>query len=120
MEKQQEDWTDGLLSVRSNRYGEDVIVISLGGELDRSNVATAKAVLIAAARGMSTLLVIDLDELRFLDGSGIALLVEVGGLRDAEGLRVVPSPSPEVTRMLDLTGIGSLIRLPSAVGEAAA
>jgi hypothetical protein len=32
----------------------------------------------------------------------------------------VPSPAPEVKRMLDLTGIGSLIRLPSAVDEAAA
>jgi anti-sigma B factor antagonist len=119
MEKKQEDWTDGPLSVRSNRYGEDVIVVSLGGELDRSNVATAKAALIAAARAAAALLVIDLDELKFLDGSGIALLVEVSGLRGAEGLRVVPSPAPEVTRMLDLTGIGSLIRLPSAVDEAA-
>jgi anti-sigma B factor antagonist len=120
MEKQHEDWADGSLSVSSNRYGEDVIVVSLAGELDRSNVATAKAVLIAAAREGAALLVIDLDELQFLDASGIALLVEVSGLRGAEALRVVPSPAPEVKRMLDLTGIGSLIRLPSAVDEAAA
>ena len=44
MERRQEDWIDGPLSVRSNRYGEDVIVVSLGGELDRSNVATAKGI----------------------------------------------------------------------------
>jgi hypothetical protein len=50
MQRQQEDWSDGPLSVRSNRYGEDVIVVSLGGELDRSNVATAKAAVFAAAR----------------------------------------------------------------------
>lgn len=49
----------------------------------------------------------------FLDASGITMLAEVGRLRDADALRVVPSPAPEVTRMLDLTGIGSLIRLPS-------
>jgi anti-sigma B factor antagonist len=120
MEKQQEDWIDGLLSVRLNRYGEDVIVVSLSGELDRSNVATAKAVLIAAAREAAALLVIDLNDLQFLDASGIALLVEVSALRDAEELRVVPSPAPEVTRMLNLTGIGSLIRLPAAADEAAA
>ena len=95
MERHQEDWIDGPLSVRSNRYGEDVIVVSLGGELDRSNVATAKAVLVAAAREAAPLLVIDLK-------------------------RVVPSPAPEVTRMLDLIGIDSLIRPPTAADEAAA
>jgi anti-sigma B factor antagonist len=120
MEKQQKDWADGPLSVRSSRYGEDVIVVSLGGELDRSNVATAKAAVFAAARASATLVVIDLYDLRFLDASGIAMLVEVCGLRDAEALRVVPSPTPEVTRLLDVTGIGSMIRLPGETDEAAA
>ena len=120
MLKHQEDRADGLLAVRSNRYGDEVTVVSLVGELDRSNVATAKAVLIAAAGTAAALLVIDLNDLQFLDATGIALLLEVSGLRGAEALRVVPSPAPEVTRMLDLTGIGSLIRLPTAADEATA
>ncbi len=83
-------------------------------------MATAKAAVFAAARSPAALVVIDLYDLRFLDASGIPLLVEASGLREAEALRVVPSPAPEVTRMLDLTGIGSLIRLPSDADEAAA
>jgi anti-anti-sigma factor len=119
MLKQQEDRTDGLLTVRSNRYGSDVIVVSLAGELDRSNVATAKEALgVAVAR--AALLVVDLYGLEFVDSSGIALLVRLGQGRDPESLRIVPSPSPEVTRILDLTGIGSLIQISGSAESAAA
>jgi len=55
-----------------------------------------------------------------LDSSGISLLVDLAKVRDATRLRIVPSPTPEVSRMLDLTGIGSLIRLPTAADEATA
>src|SRR5882757_6677355 len=118
MRKQQEDRTDGLLAVRSNRYGDEVAVVSLAGELDRSNVATAKEAL-GIADADAALLVVDLYELEFLDSSGISLLVHLSKDRSAEALRIVPSPSPEVTRILDLTGIGSLIQIVTD-GEAAA
>jgi anti-anti-sigma factor len=114
MLKQQEDRADGLLAVRSTRYGSDVVVVALAGELDRSNVATAKQAL-GAVGADATLLVIDLYELEFLDSSGISLLVRLSQGRDPESLRIVPSPSREVTRILDLTGIGSLIRISAAV-----
>jgi anti-anti-sigma factor len=119
MLKEQEDRTDGLLAVRSNRYGEEVAVVSLAGELDRSNVATAKEAL-AIAGADTALLVIDLYALEFLDSSGISLLVHLSEDRDAGTLRIVPSPSPEVTRILDLTGIGSLIRIATDAEAVAA
>jgi anti-anti-sigma factor len=110
---------DGPLSIQSNRYGAEVIVVSLAGELDRSNVSSAKAALAVACRDEAPLLVIDLYDLEFLDASGIAMLVAISDLRRTEALRIVPSPTPEVTRMLDLTGIGSLIHLHGE-GESAA
>jgi anti-anti-sigma factor len=111
MPKQEEDRTDGPLGVSSNRYGQEVMVVSLTGELDQSNVSTAKEVLGSAARTEVGLLVIDLYDLRFLDSSGIAMLVELTRVRGAGALRILPSPARQVTRMLDLTGIGSLIRV---------
>jgi anti-anti-sigma factor len=63
--------------------------------------------------------VVDLFELEFLDSSGISLLVHLSKDRSAEALRIAPSPNPEVTRILDLTGIGSLIQIDTD-GEAAA
>jgi anti-anti-sigma factor len=92
----------------------------LAGELDRSNIATAKQALAIAAKADPGLLVFDLYELEFLDSSGIALLVDLTKVRDAAALRIVPSPTREVTRMLDLTGIGSLIQVVTdAEAEAA-
>jgi anti-sigma B factor antagonist len=117
--KQQEDRVDGLLAVRSNRYGDEVSVVSLAGELDLSNVDTAKEALRVAGAD-APLLVVDLFELEFLDSSGISLLVDVSKGRDREGLRIVPSPSREVSRMLDLTDIGSLIRIAGDAESAAA
>jgi anti-sigma B factor antagonist len=111
MRKEQEDRTDGLLAVSSNRYGQEVTVVSLAGELDLSNVATAKQVLAETAREDAALLVIDLHHLEFLDSSGISLLVDLTRQRDAATLRIVPSPTREVSRMLDVTDIGSLIQI---------
>jgi anti-sigma B factor antagonist len=119
MLKQQEDRADGLLTVRSNRYGDEVVVVSLAGELDRSNVATAKLAL-GVVGADTALLVVDLYELEFLDSSGISMLVELSKDRDGETLRIVPSPNPEVTRILDLTGIGSLIQIATDSKAAAA
>jgi anti-sigma B factor antagonist len=120
MLKQQEDRVDGLLAVHSNRYGDEVTVVSLAGELDRSNVATARRAIAVAADADPGLLVIDLYELEFLDSSGISLLVDLAKVRDATALRIVPSPTPEVSRMLDLTGIGSLIHIATDAEAAAA
>jgi anti-anti-sigma factor len=66
------------------------------------------------------LVVTDLYDLEFLDSSGIALLVGLSGARAPEALRILPSPAPAVTRMLDLTGIGSLIRIAAGAERGAA
>ena len=100
---------DGRLSVSSNRYGKKMLVVSLAGEMDASNVSTARAMLHAAFLSGRPRVVVDLHELEFLDSSGIELLLALAQARGPDGLTIVPSPSPEVTRILDATGMGSLI-----------
>jgi anti-anti-sigma factor len=105
---------DGPLTVSSTQYGADVIVVSLAGELDLANVSTAEKLLSAAVLAHPDLVVIDLSELEFLDSSAIALLVSLSEIPGSDtSLRIVPSPSLAVTRMLDATEIGSMIKIAS-------
>lgn len=104
--------SDGLLSVELRSFGEQVRVIDLAGELDRAGVDRVRTPLLEAATGSDGILVADLSELTFIDSSGIHLLVALSHARDGEeGLRLIPSHSPDVTRILELTGISSMARV---------
>jgi anti-anti-sigma factor len=109
---------DGPFSAATTLYGDDVITVSFAGELDMATITTARGVLEAAVRTDRPLLVIDLHALEFLDSTGIALLVALSEARDPETLRLVPSPAPAVTRILDATGVGSTIPMAAESNQA--
>ena len=78
--------------------------ISLAGELDLSNAPTLEAALnVAVETGKKVL--IDLAGLEFIDSTGLALIVRMLGRNDAERFSFVPSHSPGVRRVLNLTGL---------------
>jgi len=110
--REQREVCDGTLVVRTEQDG-DFQLVSLCGELDLANCKTAEAELHEAMDGGRSQVVVDMRELEFIDSTGIALLVAV--LRrngDASRLRFIPSMSPAVARVLQLTGIDA--RLPLA------
>jgi anti-sigma B factor antagonist len=86
-------------------------LVFLRGELDLASAEAALAVLIDALRDGD--LVIDASELSFIDSSGIRSILEA--YREAHhgigaGRHVtVRAPSPQVRRVLQLTGIDDLI-----------
>lgn len=112
MSSEQRDIADGTLVVRTAKRG-DTHVISLCGELDLANASTAEAELQASLDGADSQVVVDMRELEFIDSTGIALLVATLGHNDGEArVRFVPSTSPAVARVLELTGLAE--RLPLA------
>ncbi len=103
---------DGTLVVRTSGNGE-ATVVSLCGELDLANAGTAEAALQACFEDNDGAVVVDMRELEFIDSTGIALLVTTLGRNDAGAtVRFVPSSSPAVSRVLELTGLAE--RLPLA------
>jgi anti-anti-sigma factor len=104
--------TGGPLTVRSTPYGDWVIVVSLIGELDNSNVACAARAVNHALASEDMIVVIDLQELEFLDSSGIALLSNLHTEKRANSrIRVVPSCSLGVTRILAATGLDGMLKI---------
>jgi anti-anti-sigma factor len=106
--------SSGPFTIEETLYGSEVLVYSLSGELDLAVVEIARAAIEPTIADRSELIVIDLDRLEFLDSSGVALLYSLArSCPDPESLRLVPSRHGGVNRMLELTDIGSVIRIVS-------
>jgi anti-sigma B factor antagonist len=94
---------DGLLHVHRIVVG-DQVRLALHGELDLANAKTLEASLLEAFASEKEILV-DLGKLEFLDSTGVSLLVMAMARPDASKLSFLPSESPEVGRLLSLTGL---------------
>jgi anti-sigma B factor antagonist len=101
---------DGTLEVRTAEEN-GARVITLRGELDLANAGTAEDALEKALQE-KTDVIVDMRELEFIDSTGIALLVASLSGDDKAQIRFIPSASPAVTRVLELTGLAE--RLPIA------
>ncbi len=112
MSSEQREIADGTLVVRTEANGGNRVV-ALCGELDLANASTAERALEQVLAEESTPVVVDMRELEFIDSTGIALLVAALNRNETETrIRFVPSDSPAVTRVLELTGLAE--RLPLA------
>lgn len=106
MLSQVEERLDGPLTIERARYGDEVIVITLGGELDLSATADAWRIIEPVLDEPNAMVVIDLTDLEFIGVKGVGLLFALAAARpDRETLRLLPSTHEGVNRVLELTGI---------------
>ena len=84
----------------------EAVVIRLAGDVDMTNVGQLRATVSQVAAG--TLLVVDVNEVGYLDSAGVAVLFE----RARRGrLEVVAAPGCPVRRVLEVVAIGQLATL---------
>jgi anti-sigma B factor antagonist len=84
----------------------DRSTVTLRGELDMSGVDRAREAIEQAESGESTLVVLDLSELDFLDSTGLEVILRAARRAHQEGRRlVVQRPSRYVMRLLEMTAI---------------
>jgi anti-anti-sigma factor len=96
--------------VRRKRAGADETV-SLHGEMDLSVIGSVDREMQSAEAGEAERIVLDLGELEFLDASGIRLLLRLAARSNADGgrLRITRARSPQVQRVIDLTGASRVL-----------
>jgi stage II sporulation protein AA (anti-sigma F factor antagonist) len=86
-----------LLDINTNEGG-----FKLSGELDMASADALRDAL-AGWDGTGTLL-LDVSELRFMDSSGLRVLLEIVGNRDGdEGTIVLLHPTAQVKKVLDIS-----------------
>jgi anti-anti-sigma factor len=94
----------------STERGEHIRVL---GELDLSVTGLVDQEIRRAEATDAASIVLDLDQLEFVDASGIRLLVEASGRSRDDGgrLRIRRASAPQVERVFELTGMGEILPL---------
>jgi anti-sigma B factor antagonist len=104
--------------VRTTESGTRSILV-VEGEVDAHTAPQLKAAIATALDKGSTEVIADLDQVTFMDSTGLGVLV--GGLkrlREVGGeLRIVCSRRP-ILRILEITGLDKVIPLYSALAQA--
>ncbi len=96
--------------VRSDRIrGHEYIRVA--GEMDLSVIGLVDREVERAEASDATRIVLDLDQLEFMDASGIRLLLNLNARSEGDGrrLRITPATAPQVQRVLELTGARELL-----------
>ena len=95
-------------------------VVRVAGELDLSTHDRLGDELTAIAAGGGAI-VVDLSACDFIDSSGIrALLIGRQAAEDNGGTVVLAAPKPQVVRILDVTGVASVLPIHASAREALA
>jgi anti-anti-sigma factor len=96
--------------VRSERVNGSEHV-RVAGELDLAVIGVVDREMERAESTDATKIVLDLDELEFMDASGIRLLLDLSERSRSNGrrLRITRGGSPQVRRLIQLTGVDELL-----------
>jgi anti-sigma B factor antagonist len=95
-------------TVERSSDGSDPLVISIGGEVDMSNVQAVESALRAVLVDAPHLVVFDVSALSFIDSSGIAVLLRVA---EKIGRLELRNPSSTVQRIIQATGLTDVLRV---------
>lgn len=93
--------------------GEDSsVVLVLEGELDPHTAPTLQAVLDRNLAGEQSSLLLDLTALKFIDSSGLRVLIDAhNSLRERDGGLVVRNPSSTAQRLFEITKLDDHFRI---------
>lgn len=98
---------DGVLGLSlSARSEHGYVVAALTGELDIASAPTLREQLLGLLRPAASRLIIDLSAVSYADASGLAVLAGTGRRAGLLGGHMrLAAPSPEVARVLSVTGL---------------
>jgi anti-sigma B factor antagonist len=94
------------------------VVVSLAGELDLYNAEEVRDALLDATAGEPDVLVVDLEEVRFIDSTALGMLIEARSrMPDRSGFRLA-APGLEARRALEVSGLDRHFLVHDTVAEA--
>lgn len=108
------------LRVTFREAGERCCVLSVSGEIDLTTSATLKSELSRLLGLGYRRFVLDLSAVRFMDSTGLSVLIGFQKAIPAEAVLACAAPPPGVVRLLALTGLQSRFELFADVDAALA
>jgi anti-anti-sigma factor len=107
-----------LAAVRIMQEGP-VVIVSLEGEVDLSNVQEIRDQLLRAVPNTATALILNLTEARYLDSQGVGMLLDVThrlSMREQRLLLVTPKHTP-VWSLLEVLSVPTAIPVVDTMQE---
>ncbi len=102
-----------------SREQDGRVIVSVTGELDVHTAPDLEAVVGPAAQRPGPALIVDLTEVKFIDSTGLGVLVTtLKHVREREGTLDVVVTTPRVMRVFALTGLDVVIPLHATLEEA--
>jgi anti-sigma B factor antagonist len=94
----------------STRLESEVTVIAVSGEVDLASADQLDKAIRDAEQSATGWIVIDLEDLRFMDSTGLSVLLQARrrARENSNHLRFIPSRHEQVTRLLSLTETSEL------------
>jgi anti-anti-sigma factor len=100
------------------RQGEDRVVLGLYGELDLASAPFLAQEIESAASATSAPVVLDLEELQFIDSTGLRIILSAHERFKERGQEfALTRGSQQVQRLLAITGVGEHLRLIASADE---
>jgi anti-sigma B factor antagonist len=97
---------------------DGTVVVSLAGELDLYNAEEVRGALLDATAGGPGVVVVDLEEVRFIDSTALGVLIEARSrMADRSGFRLA-APGLETRRALEVSGLDRYFVVHDTVAEA--
>jgi anti-sigma B factor antagonist len=94
------------------------VVVSLAGELDLYNAEQVRSALLDACAGEPEVLVVDLEEVSFIDSTALGVLIEARSrMADRSGFRLA-APGLETRRALEVSGLDRHFLVHDTIAEA--
>ena len=108
---------DARVSV--SRFGSDSFVVAAGGELDLHTAELLREKLSDVLELGGRRVLLDLTGVSFMDSTAMSVLVAAAkALRSSSGQLVLVADDPRVTRVIEITGLGRVLRIESSLPEA--
>lgn len=100
------------------RSGPDRIVLRLRGELDLASAPLLQAAIENAETDDTTLMVLDLDDLEFIDSTGLRIVLAAHErLQERGQMLALTRGSQQVQRLMSITQVGEHLRIIESADE---
>ncbi|HEY7952265.1 MAG TPA: STAS domain-containing protein [Solirubrobacteraceae bacterium] len=100
------------------RNAPDRVVLCLHGELDLASAPLLAQEIENASDGATAMVVLDLKELRFIDSTGLRIVLAANERAQERGQEfALTRGSEQVQRLLSITGVGEHLRIIASPDE---
>jgi anti-sigma B factor antagonist len=96
------------------------VVVSLAGELDLYNAESVRAALLECCADEPELLVVDLEQVRFIDSTALGVLIEARSRMANRSAFRLAAPGLETRRALEVSGLDRHFSVHDSTADALA